>query len=640
MAQRTEARVSDVRPSWMPAARSTPVALAVAVVAIVAIVAIVAMVVIGGSAQYAFAATPLTLNAQAFEATGAPGDGVMVPSARSASDASALGAQFGYARRALGFSSEADGVRRVQVIFGDLATIDATMSLRRGRWTFEAALPVATVIRGGGPNLLAVDPPLAPVFGDLRLGARWLAYSRAGLPVGDLDVALRALYAAPTAGKGAWLGGSGLQIDLGVIASLRSADVDVDVELALRARPLETLSVVSVDPATGSPRLDNDGQQLRDVVLASGSRLLARGRVARAWGDQRIVSALEGQLQLDIDPGASSGQSLAEGLAVAELPLDRGALRFFAAVGGAATGGWGSPQLRMIAGLRVRPDRMAADRDNDTIDDRDDRCPDVAEDLDGFEDADGCPDLDDDGDGIPDTIDRCRLEAEDKDGYEDADGCPDDDDDGDGVPDAADRCPRVAEDVDGFEDSDGCPDPDNDGDGIADIDDLCPNAAENINNYEDADGCPDIAPAPLVSIAPGRLLLARPLRFLPGSSTLAPAGLPTIAAVIALLRAHKEISALEVAVFLDDAGTIDDRIALTQARAETIKAMLLRGSGLEDHQIRAVGMADKLAIAGNADAEGRSRNRRVEFRILSGPDAVKPLVPLVVPAKSKRPRRR
>ena len=38
---------------------------------------------------------------------------------------------------------------------------------------------------------------------------------------------------------------------------------------------------------------------------------------------------------------------------------------------------------------------------------------------------------DTDGDGIPDEIDRCPLDAEDKDGFQDEDGCPDADNDGD-----------------------------------------------------------------------------------------------------------------------------------------------------------------------------------------------------------------
>jgi len=63
-----------------------------------------------------------------------------------------------------------------------------------------------------------------------------------------------------------------------------------------------------------------------------------------------------------------------------------------------------------------------------------------------------------DGDGIPDDVDKCPIEAEDKDGFEDENGCPDLDNDGDGIPDEADACPSQPETVNGFEDEDGCPD--------------------------------------------------------------------------------------------------------------------------------------------------------------------------------------
>src|SRR5262249_37540989 len=61
--------------------------------------------------------------------------------------------------------------------------------------------------------------------------------------------------------------------------------------------------------------------------------------------------------------------------------------------------------------------------------------------------------------GIPDVRDKCPDQAEDKDGFEDDDGCRDPDNDKDGIADVNDKCPNEPEDFDGFEDSDGCPEP-------------------------------------------------------------------------------------------------------------------------------------------------------------------------------------
>lgn len=63
-----------------------------------------------------------------------------------------------------------------------------------------------------------------------------------------------------------------------------------------------------------------------------------------------------------------------------------------------------------------------------------------------------------DGDGILSDSDQCPTQAEDKDGFEDSDGCPDLDNDRDGVGDAADQCVDDAETMNGIEDEDGCPD--------------------------------------------------------------------------------------------------------------------------------------------------------------------------------------
>jgi outer membrane protein OmpA-like peptidoglycan-associated protein len=117
------------------------------------------------------------------------------------------------------------------------------------------------------------------------------------------------------------------------------------------------------------------------------------------------------------------------------------------------------------------------DNDRDKILDEADLCPNEPETPNGWMDTDGCPDepielatvldgkedadaltRDTDGDGIPDAFDHCPGVAEDMDGFEDGDGCPEPDNDNDGVLDVFDRCPLLAEVKNGFEDEDGCPD--------------------------------------------------------------------------------------------------------------------------------------------------------------------------------------
>jgi hypothetical protein len=138
-----------------------------------------------------------------------------------------------------------------------------------------------------------------------------------------------------------------------------------------------------------------------------------------------------------------------------------------------------------------------SDRDADGFSDAEDQCPDEAEDVDSYKDADGCPDPDNDNDGIPDHLDQCKTIAEDLDGVEDDDGCPEKegrahDRDGDGISDVDDLCPDDPEDRDMWGDDDGCPDIDNDLDRILDVDDMCPNNPEDMDGFRDMDGCPDL----------------------------------------------------------------------------------------------------------------------------------------------------
>jgi len=158
--------------------------------------------------------------------------------------------------------------------------------------------------------------------------------------------------------------------------------------------------------------------------------------------------------------------------------------------GAGLVSGVGVPVFRVLASASWAPER--GDSDGDHVLDRDDACPSEAEDVDGYQDDDGCPDRDNDGDGLPDSADRCPMEAEDHaGGATDNDGCPNPDRDHDGIANGYDSCPDQAEDMDGDRDDDGCPDNDRDRDGINDDVDQCPDEAEDTDGYGDDDGCPE-----------------------------------------------------------------------------------------------------------------------------------------------------
>lgn len=262
------------------------------------------------------------------------------------------------------------------------------------------------------------------------------------------------------------------------------------------------------------------------------------------------------------------------------------------------------------AALRMSPPGKCGtqpdDRDGDGIPDSDDKCADLAEDRDGVEDLDGCPeDQDTDGDGIADAVDLCVAEAEDTDGYLDADGCAERDNDADGLADADDRCTDQPEDIDGFEDTDGCPDADNDADTIADKDDQCPNES----GPSAAAGCPRVYQD--VELTASKVIIKQQVFFETNLSKIRSTSFGLLTTVAAVLKDYPTIR-LEVQGHTDDRGNDAHNLKLSHGRAEAVREYLI-GQGIEPHRLTARGYGEAAPIESNKKASGRAANRRVEF---------------------------
>jgi outer membrane protein OmpA-like peptidoglycan-associated protein len=253
-----------------------------------------------------------------------------------------------------------------------------------------------------------------------------------------------------------------------------------------------------------------------------------------------------------------------------------------------------------------RPPPKPGDRDGDGLTDDVDKCPDEPEDKDGFQDEDGCPDLDNDFDGIKDADDKCPNEAEDKDGFQDEDGCPEPDNDGDGLSDKVDQCPNEAEDKDGFEDDDGCPDPDNDKDSILDKDDKCPNEPG-----VPPDGCPQ--KYKLVVVTEKKIELKQTVYFDFNKATIKPVSYPLLDDVAQALKDNPKIK-VEVQGHTDSVGDDNFNLKLSQKRAESVRNYLIK-KGISSDRMDPKGYGENVPIADNRTKEGRDQNRRVEFVI-------------------------
>jgi len=241
------------------------------------------------------------------------------------------------------------------------------------------------------------------------------------------------------------------------------------------------------------------------------------------------------------------------------------------------------------------------DCDGDGIYGRDDLCPRDPEDIDGWEDTDGCPDPDNDMDGILDVDDMCPDEAEDFDDDADEDGCPDVDRDGDGILDDVDKCPDEPEDKDGFKDSDGCPDPDNDMDGVPDVRDECPDTKPGV--MVDERGCEK----------PELKLQTVTVYFPLNSAEMWANEAEKLDSLIAMLLETEGLEDVELAVqgHACDLGDTDYNNKLSEDRAKAV-VTYLTDNGIDESrivQIMALGETDPAMP--NTSEENREKNRRV-----------------------------
>lgn len=275
-------------------------------------------------------------------------------------------------------------------------------------------------------------------------------------------------------------------------------------------------------------------------------------------------------------------------------------------------------QTNMALALQAAEACRPHDRDNDGVMDADDRCPDVPEDRDQFEDGDGCPEDDNDKDGIVDTADACPNDPEDKDTFQDTDGCPDPDNDNDKILDAADACPYDPEDYDGDRDTDGCPDleaKDTDKDGIPDDRDACPNDPENFNEYLDTDGCPDEKPKN-VKVTKDKIEISQKIYFETAKTIIKPVSYGILNEVAQVLKDYPNLT-IRVEGHTDSDGKDDYNMTLSQGRSESVMTYLT-GQGVAANRLTAQGFGESRPIDTNKTSEGKANNRRVEFMITGG----------------------
>jgi outer membrane protein OmpA-like peptidoglycan-associated protein len=235
------------------------------------------------------------------------------------------------------------------------------------------------------------------------------------------------------------------------------------------------------------------------------------------------------------------------------------------------------------------------DDDGDGVRNALDKCPDTPKGV--KVDSNGCP-IDSDGDGVPDYLDECPDTP--KGTKVDAKGCPLDSD-GDGVPDTRDLCPDTPKGM--AVDANGCPD--TDGDGVPDNLDKCPGTPRGVP--VDDTGCPLAG----IEMAGDEWFVRGKILFAVNKATLNPEAQELLIKVATFLMKNQQYM-VEIQGNTDNTGPMAWNMELSKMRAEAVKDFLV-GNGVSAGRLTTKAFGPNEPIAPNNTAEGRAKNRRVDF---------------------------
>jgi outer membrane protein OmpA-like peptidoglycan-associated protein len=154
---------------------------------------------------------------------------------------------------------------------------------------------------------------------------------------------------------------------------------------------------------------------------------------------------------------------------------------------------------------------------------------------------------------------------------------------------------------------------DSDGDGVPDDLDNCPDTPLGVR--VDENGCP-LYEEERVLIDTGTLVLEN-IQFELDSAALLTSSYPILDRVGDVLSSWSQLE-IEIGGYTDATGDIPYNQDLSQRRADTVRIYLLTNfPDIEADQLTAVGYGESNPVATNDTAEGRARNRRVEFKVLN-----------------------
>ena len=403
-------------------------------------------------------------------------------------------------------------------------------------------------------------------LGDMAVDMRGTILDPTDAPVG---LAVSTRFGLPTATVDLPIGGSGIGYEAAVIVDKRMGGLLAAANLGFRGRPPAELDNVTV------------GNQFA-TRLGVGYQLSANVGVSGDVAGYLLAS----------DTGNPAGGAW-EGLLGGWYRFDEN----WVTRGGAGAGlsdGIGTSAFRTMLSVGYEPEPVL-DTDGDGLVDREDRCKDEPEDLDGYEDADGCPDelnpvrlVFRDPYGYP--VDEIAVELENEDDGSTASG-------GAVIEELltpgiwilegyAAGFDRVEEDFTVEE-----------GEAFERIFVLNPNA-----------------PPPKVRVTRKAIRITDRIYFEVNKATIRSNSFDILNAIAQTMQNHPEVTRVRVEGHTDSRSSDSYNLELSQRRAEAVCDYLIQ-QGIDEDRLVPVGKGEREPIDTRENPDAWELNRRVEFMI-------------------------
>ena len=463
---------------------------------------------------------------------------------------------FGQARDVLTFTRNRDG--KQLAVLKDLMTADLVFGYTVNRFRMGLDLPV----------VLAATSDIADTqggIGDVAVDFRGTVMDPEENPVG---FAVAARFGTPTATVDLPIGGSGIGYETTFILDKRMGPVLAALNLGYRGRPPAELENITIDDQVVTRM--GVGYELSAKAGISGD---VAGYLQPTALDNKAGGAWEGLLGGWYRPG--------------DWIVRMG-------VGAGLSQGIGTSAYRSMLSVGYEPEPII-DTDADGLLDRSDPCPTEAEDLDGFEDSDGCPD----------ELNPVRILFRDPYGYPIDDLIANLENEDDGT--TAEGASKFAQNL--------TP-------GVWSV----TASAEGFDFFED-DFTVEIgtaldrvfvlnpkAPPPQVRVTRRAIRITDKIYFDTNAATIMQTSHRLLSAVAETLKAHPEVKVVRVEGHTDSRSSDAYNMKLSQNRADAVRSYLMN-QGVAGERLVAVGLGEREPLDARETPDAWDLNRRVEFMI-------------------------